>query len=76
MTARPLGTEVFCDGPDQQTDCTNSAAVPFAVTSHTAREVRADGRRLGWTRRRRGGRLVDLCPACATATTTATETSR
>jgi hypothetical protein len=25
MTARPIGVEVSCDGPDEQTDCPDSA---------------------------------------------------
>lgn len=66
MTAHSLGTEVFCDGPAEQTDCPDSAAVPASFASMTAREVRADGRRLGWAYRLRAGRRVDLCPSCAT----------
>ncbi|KFG71493.1 hypothetical protein FM21_35145 [Streptomyces mutabilis] len=67
MTARLIGTEVFCDGPDDQTDCPSSAAVRAGFGSVTARQVRADGRRDGWARRRRAGRLADLCPSCAAA---------
>ncbi|MGQ4343530.1 hypothetical protein [Streptomyces sp. SAS_275] len=66
MTARPLGTEVSCDGPDEATDCPNSAAVLASFTSMTAPQVRADGAHDGWTTRRRRGRLRDLCPACRT----------
>jgi hypothetical protein len=66
MTARPIGVEVSCDGPDDQTDCPYSAAVHARFTSVTARQVRADGREDGWTVRRVPGRLVDLCPACQT----------
>lgn len=64
MTAYSIGIEVSCDGPDEQTDCLNSAAVLSRYVSRTARQVRADGHEDGWTRRRRGGRLVDLCLAC------------
>lgn len=64
MTAYPIGVEVSCDGPDDQTDCPDSAAVSARTASRTARQVRADGRADGWTRRRRGGRLIDLCPGC------------
>lgn len=71
VTARPIGTEVSCDGPDEQTDCPDSAAVPASFASMTAREVRADGRRLGWAYRLRAGRLVDLCSGCATQKPTA-----
>lgn len=67
MTARLIGTEVACDGPDEHTDCPDSAAVPAAYDSVTARQVRADGRTQGWTARRRAGRLRDLCPACRRA---------
>ena len=67
MTAYSLGVEVSCDGPDEQTDCPASAAVPASFGSLTAREVRADGRALGWAYRLRAGRRADLCPNCATA---------
>ncbi|MFD7705618.1 hypothetical protein [Streptomyces sp. NPDC059786] len=67
MTARPIGTEVSCDGPGEATDCPDSAAVRPRVTSHTVPQVRADGRAQGWdVGRRRGGHLVDLCPTCRT----------
>ncbi|WP_435245173.1 hypothetical protein [Streptomyces tendae] len=68
MTAYPLGVEVACDGPTAGQDCPDSAAVRAQLTSTTAREVRADGRRDGWRRRRRGTHLVDLCPSCDTDT--------
>ncbi|MFF4552756.1 hypothetical protein [Streptomyces sp. NPDC001422] len=64
MTARPLGTEVSCDGPDEQTDCPNSAAVAASFGAMTAPQVRADGHRDGWTTLRRVGRLRDVCPVC------------
>lgn len=64
MTAYSLGVEISCDGPDEQTDCPTSAAVPIRFGSMTARQVRADGRKDGWTRRLRDGHLVDLCPGC------------
>jgi len=64
MTARPIGVEVSCDGPDEQTDCPDSAAIPAAFTSVTTPQVRADGRRAGWAALRRLGRLRDVCPAC------------
>jgi hypothetical protein len=64
MTATPIGVEISCDGPDEQTDCPDSAAVRASFASVTARQVRADGRDQGWTVRRRAGRLRDLCPAC------------
>ncbi len=67
MTATSLGVEISCDGPDEAVDCPDSAAIPIRFASVTARQVRADGREDGWTRRRRGGRLVDLCPRCTTA---------
>ncbi|WP_069883485.1 hypothetical protein [Streptomyces luteocolor] len=66
MTARSLGTEVSCDGPDSARACPESAAVRARFTSMTAAAVRRDGRRDGWVCRRRDGRLVDLCPACKT----------
>lgn len=56
MTARPIGTEVFCDGPDERTDCPNSAAVRASYGSVTTRQVRADGRAQGWTTQRGAGR--------------------
>ena len=67
MTARPIGVEVSCDGPAPGTDCPDSAAVRAQFTSMTPQQVRADGREDGWTRRRRNGRLVDLCPTCSAA---------
>ncbi|MFI7890934.1 hypothetical protein ACIFUY_06675 [Streptomyces sp. CACIS-1.16CA] len=66
MTARPIGVEVSCDGPTGDDDCPDSAAIPAGFVSRTARQVRADGRRLGWTTRRAPGRLLDLCPNCRT----------
>lgn len=65
MTAYLIGVEVSCDGPDEQTDCPESAAIRASFDSRTARQVRADGRADGWTTRRGGGRLRDVCPACA-----------
>jgi hypothetical protein len=67
VTARPIGTEVFCDGPDEHTDCPNSAAVRASYGSVTTRQVRADGRAQGWTTQRGAGRLRDLCPVCRRA---------
>lgn len=64
MTVHTLGVEVACDGPDESRDCPESAAIRASFGSLTAAEVRADGQEDGWTRRRREGRLVDLCPAC------------
>jgi hypothetical protein len=63
MTAYPIGVEVSCDGPDEQTDCPDSAAVRASFTSRTAPQVRADGHADGWTTRRGPG-LRDVCPAC------------
>lgn len=67
MTAYPIGVEVSCDGPDEQTDCPDSAAVRASFESRTARQVRADGRADGWTTQRAAGRLRDVCPACRRA---------
>jgi hypothetical protein len=67
VTAYSLGVEVSCDGPDPRTDCPDSAAVRAQFTSMTTQQVRADGREDGWTRRRRAGRLADLCPGCTAA---------
>ncbi|CQR59232.1 hypothetical protein [Streptomyces leeuwenhoekii] len=64
MTATQIGVEVSCDGPDEQTDCPESAAVRASFDSRTARQVRADGRAQGWTTRRAPGRLWDMCPRC------------
>lgn len=69
MTAHSLGVEVSCDGPDKTTDCPDSAAIPIRFGSMTARQVRADGRKDGWTTRRAPGRTVDVCPACQHRTT-------
>ncbi|MFD3520466.1 hypothetical protein [Streptomyces sp. NPDC058653] len=69
MTARPTGVEVSCDGPTGRDDCPDSAAVAASYASRTARQVRADGRETGWTRRRHDGRLIDLCPRCRTQPT-------
>jgi hypothetical protein len=63
MTARQIGVEVSCDGPDEQTDCPDSAAVRARFGSVTAAQVRADGRKDGWGTRRDPG-LRDVCPAC------------
>ncbi|MGV2914462.1 hypothetical protein [Streptomyces alfalfae] len=68
MTAHGIGVEVSCDGPSTDHDCPESAAARARFGSMTAAEVRADGRAGGWVRRRRDGRLVDLCPACKPAT--------
>ncbi|KFG02582.1 hypothetical protein IQ62_01115 [Streptomyces scabiei] len=65
MTAYPIGVEVSCDGPDENTDCPHSAAVRASYASRTTQQVRADGRSQGWTVRRRARRLRDLCEACA-----------
>jgi hypothetical protein len=65
VTAYPIGVEISCDGPDEQTDCPQSAAIRASLTSRTARQVRADGRADGWTTRRRASRLRDVCPECA-----------
>ncbi|GAB3115913.1 hypothetical protein GCM10027160_24010 [Streptomyces calidiresistens] len=67
MTARPIGTEVSCDGPGNNRPCPDSAAIPAGFRSVTARQVRADGRALGWKTRRRPGRLEDVCPRCGKA---------
>ncbi|MFJ8146593.1 hypothetical protein ACIQ6R_16200 [Streptomyces sp. NPDC096048] len=64
MTARPIGVEVSCDGPDERTDCPESAAIRASFDSVTARQVRADGRSDGWTTRRAPGRTEDVCPSC------------
>jgi len=64
MTATPIGVEISCDGPDENTDCPSSSAVRASFDSVTARQVRADGRDQGWTTRRRAGHLRDLCPTC------------
>lgn len=64
MTARPIGVEVSCDGPNERTNCPESAAIRASFDSVTARQVRADGRSDGWTTRRAPGRLLDLCPSC------------
>ncbi|WP_043256142.1 hypothetical protein [Streptomyces sp. Tu6071] len=70
MTAYPIGWEVACDGPAPDRDCPASAAITASLSSlgaAPASAVRADGRALGWTTRRRpgGGPLLDLCPSCA-----------
>jgi hypothetical protein len=67
VTATPIGVEVSCDGPDEQTGCPQSAAIRASFDSRTARQVRADGRADGWTTRRRAGRLRDVCPVCTGA---------
>lgn len=64
MTARQLGVEVSCDGPDELTDCPDSAAVRARFGSLTTPQVRADGRVDGWSSRRALGCLRDVCPAC------------
>ncbi|MEU9849210.1 hypothetical protein [Streptomyces sp. NPDC047985] len=69
MSAYPLGVEIACDGPTGSDDCPDSAAVRARFTSRTARQVRTDGRRNGWTTRRAQGRLLDICPRCRTHTT-------
>ncbi|MBD3931950.1 hypothetical protein IF129_10320 [Streptomyces chumphonensis] len=64
MTAFPIGYEVACDGPDEARECPASAAVRRCFASRSATEVREDGRAQGWTRPRRAGRRVDVCPDC------------
>lgn len=64
MTSHSLGVEVSCDGPDEQTECPDSAAVSARFGSMTTRQVRADGRTDGWTVRRVPGHLRDVCPTC------------
>lgn len=66
MSVHRIGVEVSCDGPDDHTECPDSAAIPASFTSRTAQTVRADGRTQGWTTRRRNGHLRDLCPTCRT----------
>lgn len=73
MTAHSLGVEIACNGPADRNDCPDSAAVRARFTSRTAREVRADGRRDGWTVRRVPGRLLDICPRCRTTPDHATK---
>ena len=68
MTAHLIGVEVSCDGPDEQTDCPDSAAVRASFASRTARQVRADGRAQGWTTRRGTALLRDVCPTCRALT--------
>jgi len=68
VTAHTIGVEVSCDGPDEQTDCPDGAAVRASFASRTARQVRADGRAQGWTTRRGTGRLRDVCPTCRALT--------
>ncbi|MGW5616234.1 hypothetical protein [Streptomyces sp. NPDC003877] len=68
MTAHTLGVEVACDGPDEQTDCPDSAAIRARFGSMTTRQVRADGHTDGWTVRRGPGQLRDVCPACRART--------
>jgi hypothetical protein len=36
VTAYSLGTEVSCDGPDETTDCPDSAAIPIRRRCSTA----------------------------------------
>lgn len=64
MTAYNIGVEVYCDGPTTIHECPHNAAVRAAFASRTATQVRADGRDQGWTRTRRHGRMIDLCPTC------------
>lgn len=76
MSVHPIGVEVSCDGPDEQTDCPDSAAIRASYASRTARQVRADGRADGWTVRRAAGRLLDVCPACRARRTATTAGER
>ncbi|MFE7111805.1 hypothetical protein ACFU98_29680 [Streptomyces sp. NPDC057575] len=69
MSAHSLGVEVACDGPAGLDDCPDSAAISAQFTSRTTQQVRADGRRDGWTVRRAPGRLLDVCPRCRTEET-------
>lgn len=69
MTVHSLGVEIACNGPSGRDDCPDSAAIRARFTSRTAREVRADGRRDGWTTQPGGH---DLCPTCRTTATEAT----
>ena len=73
MTARSLGVEVSCDGPAGGDDCPDNAAIRARFVSLTTPQVRADGRKDGWTVRRTPGRLLDLCPRCRTAPTKETK---
>ncbi|MFF7485597.1 hypothetical protein ACFZBC_08875 [Streptomyces luteogriseus] len=52
---------LWCDGRDNEGPCGNwhgTAEFNGETTAQIRRSARVDG----WTRRRRNGRLVDLCP--------------
>ncbi|WP_329595877.1 hypothetical protein OG195_44730 (plasmid) [Streptomyces sp. NBC_01362] len=69
MSTHLLGVEIACDGPAGRDNCPHNAAIRAQFTSRTARQVRADGRRDGWTVHRIPGRLLDICPRCRNHTT-------
>lgn len=58
MTAIPTWT-IHCDGRGCRAAYSNPR-----MRAVTAAEGRSDAKSAGWTRPRRGGRLVDLCPDC------------
>jgi hypothetical protein len=60
-----ITTDVFCDGVVDGEGChawTEGVTHPTSVQATDARE-RAKAK--GWTRRKRDGRMVDLCPLCS-----------
>lgn len=61
-----------CDAPDDTAtgidgDCVAEGSWPVRFEPHTHRELRRLLKGRGWSRARRDGRLVDLCPNCAAA---------
>ncbi|MDT0472980.1 hypothetical protein RM863_12685 [Streptomyces sp. DSM 41014] len=59
---------LWCDGQDDEGRCPNwfnTAEFPDEDPARIRRSARLDG----WSRRRRDGHLLDLCPECDKPTT-------
>jgi hypothetical protein len=52
---------LFCDGKNGECSTWFDAMAP----DEPAAKIRRYAKRGGWTRRRAGGRLYDLCPECS-----------
>jgi hypothetical protein len=56
---------LWCDGRDEDGPCGNWHGTA-EFNGETVASIRRSAHIEGWVRRRRNGRLVDLCPECST----------